>query len=252
MSSASIGVTKVELVRWERSCVIRSPSCSTSRISRARPALSGQPLIMSWSSFAARSEFEPPCANRSKKTRSLRTRENARARSYHPWASAGTASGTAMVWPPNVLTSEARCTISTFSCDIAYSRQPGGLEGLGSGLVELDPADLSVTQRPKGDAVSLHRDFTRSAPPSHAAHGNYRVRRSVDQLDGLEPAVLEILVAALQEGATRRMTAVDGRIRSVRFRVVELDLRMRLAQQPVDVLFAEPAQHPTHNLHVLL
>src|SRR4051794_25719065 len=83
MSSASIGVTKVEFVRLERSWVIRSPSCSTSRISRARSALSGQPLSISWSSFAARSEFPPACANRPKKARSLGTSENARGRNYH-------------------------------------------------------------------------------------------------------------------------------------------------------------------------
>src|SRR3954451_16969622 len=83
MSSGSIGVTKVELVRLERSWVIRSPSCSTSRISRARSALSGQPLNISWSSFAARSEFPPACANRSKKARSFGTREKSRARNYH-------------------------------------------------------------------------------------------------------------------------------------------------------------------------
>src|SRR6266576_1245027 len=83
MSSGSIGVTKVEFVRWARSWVIRSPSCSTSRISRARSALSGQPLSISWSSRAARSEFPPACANRSKKTRSLGTSENARGRNYH-------------------------------------------------------------------------------------------------------------------------------------------------------------------------
>src|SRR3954464_6269571 len=88
MSSASIGVTKVELVRWEMSWVIRSPSCSTSRISRARSALSGQPLSISWSSFAARSEFPPACANRSKKTRSLGTSEKARRRNYHERAAA--------------------------------------------------------------------------------------------------------------------------------------------------------------------
>ena len=44
MSSPSIGVTKVELSRWTMSWVIRSPSCSASRISRASPSVSGQLL----------------------------------------------------------------------------------------------------------------------------------------------------------------------------------------------------------------
>ena len=39
MSSRSIGVTKVWLRRWMMSWVIRSPSCSASRISRASSRL---------------------------------------------------------------------------------------------------------------------------------------------------------------------------------------------------------------------
>ncbi len=47
MSSRSIGVTKVELSRWMMSWVILSPSCSALRISRPRPASSGQVPIIS-------------------------------------------------------------------------------------------------------------------------------------------------------------------------------------------------------------
>ncbi len=41
MSSRSIGVTNVWLSRWMMSCVIRSPSCSQIRISRASSLRSG-------------------------------------------------------------------------------------------------------------------------------------------------------------------------------------------------------------------
>src|SRR4028119_262918 len=55
MSSRSIGVTNVEFRRWMMSYVIRSPSCSQSRIARARPCCSGNERSISSSSSAARS-----------------------------------------------------------------------------------------------------------------------------------------------------------------------------------------------------
>src|SRR3954470_8940244 len=73
MSSPSIGVTKVELTRLARSWVIRSPSCSARRISRASPDFSGQSLSISCSNRAARTVFWPAWLNRSKKTRSRGT-----------------------------------------------------------------------------------------------------------------------------------------------------------------------------------
>src|SRR5215207_5713008 len=75
MSPPSIGVTKVVFTRWTMSWVIRSPSCSASRISRASPASSGQVSSISLSSRAARTVFCPAWVKRSKKTRSLGTRE---------------------------------------------------------------------------------------------------------------------------------------------------------------------------------
>ena len=42
MSSRSIGVTKVWLRRWMMSCVMRSPSCSQMRMSRASSLRSGK------------------------------------------------------------------------------------------------------------------------------------------------------------------------------------------------------------------
>src|SRR5215208_3175567 len=78
MSSPSIGVTNVVFVRWTMSWVIRSPSCSASSISRARPLSSGHPWSISCSSFAARSVFCPDSLKRSKKTLSRGTRLGSR------------------------------------------------------------------------------------------------------------------------------------------------------------------------------
>ena len=76
MSSRSIGVTKVVLSRWMMSWVIRSPSCSALRMSRASPLSSGHCSSMSRSSFEVRRVFWPASVKRSKKTRSWGTSEN--------------------------------------------------------------------------------------------------------------------------------------------------------------------------------
>src|SRR5436190_17514846 len=78
MSSPSMGVTKVVFVRWTMSCVIRSPSCSARRISRASPRSSGQVWSISCRSLAARSVFCPASLKRSKNTRSRGTRLGSR------------------------------------------------------------------------------------------------------------------------------------------------------------------------------
>src|SRR5205823_5507453 len=130
--------------------------------------------------------------------------------------------------------------------------KPHGLEGVVSCLVELDLADLPLTQRPEGHAGSLDRDSTSSASSPHTPHGNDCVGRSSISSTGIEAALLEILVAALHKGTTCRVTVVDGRIRSIRLRVVDLHLRMHVPQHPVDVLVAVAAKHTADNLHVLL
>ena len=79
MSSRSIGVTKVELRRWMMSWVIRSPSCSALRISRARPLVLGPGVASSASSSrAARRVFCPASVKRSKKVRSRGSEREAR------------------------------------------------------------------------------------------------------------------------------------------------------------------------------
>ena len=75
MSSRSIGVTKVELRRLMMSWVIRSPSCSALRISRASPPSSGQVPIIWSSRRAAWRVFCPASMKRSKKVRSRGRRE---------------------------------------------------------------------------------------------------------------------------------------------------------------------------------
>ena len=71
MSSPSIGVTKVVLTRWTISWVILSPSCSASRISRARPPVVGPALEHLLRAAARRAAvFWPARLKRSKKTRS--------------------------------------------------------------------------------------------------------------------------------------------------------------------------------------
>ncbi len=77
MSSRSSGVTNVELSRWMMSWVIRSPSDSHLRMSRASPPSSGHRSSMSLSSRAERRLFWPASAKRSKKTLSRGTRESA-------------------------------------------------------------------------------------------------------------------------------------------------------------------------------
>ena len=74
MSSRSIGVTNVWLRRWMMSWVIRSPSCSQTRMSRASSLRSGNvPSI--WSSrSAARTMLPAASSNRSKNSRSLGTK----------------------------------------------------------------------------------------------------------------------------------------------------------------------------------
>src|SRR5215210_1415608 len=67
MSSRSIGVTNVWLRRWRMSCVIRSPSCSQIRISRASSLRSGYLSSRSSRRAAARRMFPPASSNRSKK-----------------------------------------------------------------------------------------------------------------------------------------------------------------------------------------
>src|SRR5829696_4551207 len=71
MSSRSIGVTNVWLRRWMMSCVIRSPSCSQIRISRASSLRSGKSRNISSSRPAARKMFPPASSNRSKNSRSF-------------------------------------------------------------------------------------------------------------------------------------------------------------------------------------
>src|SRR5215204_1375175 len=78
MSSPSIGVTNVVFIRWTMSWVIRSPSCSASRISRASPVSSGHSWSISWSMRAARSVFCPASLKRSKNTLSRGTRLGSR------------------------------------------------------------------------------------------------------------------------------------------------------------------------------
>src|SRR6185503_1272331 len=70
MSSRSIGVTNVWLSRWMMSWVIRSPSCSQIRISRASSLRSGYWVRSSSSRAAARRMFPPASSNRSKNSRS--------------------------------------------------------------------------------------------------------------------------------------------------------------------------------------
>src|SRR5215210_3630563 len=70
MSSRSIGVTNVWLSRWMMSCVIRSPSCSQIRISRASSLRSGYSLSSSSSNPTARWMLPPASSNRSKNWRS--------------------------------------------------------------------------------------------------------------------------------------------------------------------------------------
>src|SRR3954469_21921204 len=78
MSSRSIGVTNVWLRRWMMSWVIRSPSCSQIRISRASSFFSGYWVSSSSRSDAARRMFPPASSNRSKKCRSRGARAFAR------------------------------------------------------------------------------------------------------------------------------------------------------------------------------
>src|SRR3954447_1290154 len=73
MSSRSIGVTNVSLRRRMMSWVIRSPSCSQIRMSRARSALSGKWRSIWSSRSAARWLFPAASSNRSKNWRSLDT-----------------------------------------------------------------------------------------------------------------------------------------------------------------------------------
>ena len=80
MSPPSIGVTKVVFTRRTISWVILSPSCSASRISRARPFSSGHCSSISFSSRAARRVFCPALLKRSKKTRSRGTSEEGHGR----------------------------------------------------------------------------------------------------------------------------------------------------------------------------
>src|SRR5919108_2703275 len=78
MSSRSIGVTNVWLRLWMMSWVIRSPSCSQIRISRASSLRSGYSLRSSSSRAAARLMFPPASSNRSKNSRSRGARTFAR------------------------------------------------------------------------------------------------------------------------------------------------------------------------------
>src|SRR5918994_1395663 len=70
MSSRSIGVTKVWLSRWMMSWVMRSPSCSQIRMSRASSLRSGKSLSISSSRPAARRMLPPASSKRSKNSRS--------------------------------------------------------------------------------------------------------------------------------------------------------------------------------------
>src|SRR5581483_4711622 len=69
MSSRSSGVTNVRLRRPITSCVSRSPSCSSSRMSRSRSRFSGQSSSSSTSSRAISRAFAEACVNKSKKPR---------------------------------------------------------------------------------------------------------------------------------------------------------------------------------------
>src|SRR5215208_4661236 len=71
MSSRSIGVTHVWLSRWTMSCVMRSPSCSQTTMSRASSPWSGHSWTIRSSRPAARTMFAPASSNRSKNSRSL-------------------------------------------------------------------------------------------------------------------------------------------------------------------------------------
>ena len=71
MSSRSIGVTNVWLRRWMMSCVIRSPSCSHTTMSRASSPWSGHCSTIRSSRPAARTMFAPASSNRSKNSRSF-------------------------------------------------------------------------------------------------------------------------------------------------------------------------------------
>ena len=71
MSSRSIGVTNVWLSRWMMSCVIRSPSCSQTTMSRDELAVSGHSWTSRSSRPAARTMFAPASSNRSKNSRSF-------------------------------------------------------------------------------------------------------------------------------------------------------------------------------------
>src|SRR5215213_10169029 len=70
MSSRSIGVTNVWFSRWMMSCVMRSPSCSQIRISRASSLRSGYSASSSSSNPTARWMLPPASSNRSKNWRS--------------------------------------------------------------------------------------------------------------------------------------------------------------------------------------
>ena len=87
MSSRSIGVTNVWLSRLKMSCVIRSPSCSASRMSRASAERSGNVASISSSISPARATLTAASSKRSKNSRSLGTKTWAEPR--HAAASVG-------------------------------------------------------------------------------------------------------------------------------------------------------------------
>src|SRR3954451_24704226 len=71
MSSRSIGVTNVEFSRWMMSCVMRSPSCSQTTMSRASEPWSGHCWSSRSSSSVASTMVAPASSNRSTNSRSL-------------------------------------------------------------------------------------------------------------------------------------------------------------------------------------
>src|SRR3954452_24408365 len=77
MSSRSNGVTNVLLRRLITSCVRRSPSCSSSRMSRSRSLLSGQPSSRSTRTRAMSRAFADACVKRLKNWRFCGVRRKA-------------------------------------------------------------------------------------------------------------------------------------------------------------------------------
>src|SRR5215208_1642523 len=239
MSSRSIGVTKVWLIRWMISWVIRSPSCSQMRISRTKSALSGYSISISLSSAAARTILPAASSKRSKNSRSRGTKTcERRAKRRHLSTSA--IHGTLTSASPD------RYRRQRFEADLVRHETPTapapGSEGVRPPLCRLPQRDQ---RRPAGDAAG-----NAFPPPLRHLQDADRPLQPLAELARLGDLDWALLRRAHAQRVPERVTqAAVSAVEALRRLLRELDaVREEVLVRLVDVVDRDDRRRPQRAL----